>query len=82
MLNNFLGLDIIQIEQIAQGESITLSEEIRSDLHERLNRAVDIGILSKNGTIFKSRVNFFRPVPQNIKSLLQGQDQIECDYIS
>lgn len=53
---------------------------MRTDLHERLNRAVEFGILSKNGTTYKSRVNFFKPIPKNVKSLLQGR--VECDYIS
>lgn len=52
---------------------------MKTDLHERLNRAVDYGILSKNGSIYKSRVNFFKIVPQNVRSMLQGP--IDFDYI-
>lgn len=55
---------------------------MRIDLHERLNRAVDFGILSKNGTIYKSRVNFFKQVPKTIKSMLQSERPTEFDFYS
>lgn len=53
---------------------------MKTDIHERLNRAVDYGILSKHETVYTSRINFSKTVPQNVKSMLQGP--IEFDYIS
>lgn len=67
-----------------QGDSEQISEEIKNDINARLNRAVEFGLLSKNGSTYTSKINFNKHVPQHIRAMLLSPNHTEPDpdYIS